>query len=71
MDVFANGKIQNQFRKLRYNSTMEERRGLGDRDDGGGGQHGKDEDGIYHQTFTHHWEACRNRIRDYEPLGER
>ena len=68
MDVFANGKIQNQFRKLRYNSSMDERRGLGDRDDSSGDQ---DEDGIYHQTFTHHWEACRDRIRDYEPLGER
>ena len=29
MDVLGNGKIQNSFRKLRYNSSMDERRGQG------------------------------------------
>lgn len=29
------------------------------------------DEGIYHQTFTHHWEACRERIRGYEPGSER
>ena len=32
MDVLGNGKIQNSFRKLRYNSSMDERRGQGGKD---------------------------------------
>ena len=27
--------------------------------------------GIFYQTFTHHWVACRDRIHDYEPLSDR
>jgi len=64
MDVLGNGKIQSSFRKLRYNTSAMEERSLDDSDIA------KDE-GIFHQTFTHHWEACRDRIRDYEPDGER
>ena len=31
----------------------------------------QDQQTILHQTFTHHWEACRDRIRGYEPGGDR
>ena len=27
--------------------------------------------GIYHQTFTHHWLACRDRIHQFEPQSEK
>ena len=27
--------------------------------------------GIYHQTFTHHWLACRDRIHQFEPQSDR
>ena len=27
--------------------------------------------GIFYQTFSHHWVACRDRIHDYEPLSDR
>ena len=27
--------------------------------------------GIYHQTFTHHWLACRDRIHQYEPQSDK
>ena len=29
------------------------------------------ERGIYHQTFTHHWLACRDQIHQFEPLCEK
>ena len=61
--MLGNGKLQNRFGKYRniINSTMQEHsEELSDKDDG-----------IYHQTFTHHWEACRDRIREYEPDSNR
>ena len=27
--------------------------------------------GIYHQTFTHHWLACRDRIHQFEPQSDK
>ena len=29
------------------------------------------ERGIFHQTFTHHWLACRDRIHQFEPHSVR
>jgi len=61
--VLGNGKLRSSFRKLRYGA-----------ENGGStaGQEQKVQDcGIFYQTFTHHWLACRDRIHDYEPLSDK
>eukprot|EP00092_Neocalanus_flemingeri_P054502 GFUD01064198.1.p1 GENE.GFUD01064198.1~~GFUD01064198.1.p1 ORF type:complete len:887 (+),score=170.61 GFUD01064198.1:94-2754(+) len=63
MSVLGNGKLRSSFRKLRYGtenggSTQDQEQKLQDC-------------GIFYQTFTHHWVACRDRIHDYEPLSDR
>ena len=31
----------------------------------------QDQQTILHQTFTHHWLACRDRIHQFEPQSDR
>jgi len=64
MSVLGNGKLRSSFRKLRYGAEN--------------GVPAQEHDqkihqdcGIFYQTFTHHWVACRDRIHDYEPLSDR